>query len=123
MDSISTAELLELVLIGEQFIDAQLEFWITATFATIVASFVGQEYFTLRIKLIVSAMYVLATAVFVSRWMYEAQDLIVYFQEILSRGVILEAPKWTVRLRMLLVLFGSFATLYFVNLYRHDEGT
>jgi hypothetical protein len=126
MESISTSELLELVLISEQFIDSQIEFWLQVTFATIVASFAGAKFLTRTTKAIVSVLYILATVVFVSRWGYEAIDILMYFDALRVRGLDLEAPWVTVVSRACLVLVGTLATLYFVNIRftkeNEDEG-
>lgn len=73
MDSVTTGEILELMLIHEQFIDEQLEFWLTVSFATIVASFAGRDYMTKANRNIVIVLYLIATVVFVSRWFYEGK--------------------------------------------------
>ncbi len=46
MYTLTVKDLLELILASELFIDDQLEFWITVTFATIVASVAGGEHLT-----------------------------------------------------------------------------
>ena len=115
METVTTAELLELILASEQFIDDQLEFWLTVTFATIVASFAGDKVLTTGTRIIVSLLYMLATILFVSRWYYEAMDLNLYFSLLIQRGVHLEEPILTIVSRLALVLTGTVATLYFIN--------
>ena len=96
MDRLTVKDLLELVLASEQFIDSQIEFWLTVTFATIVASFAGDAYLTKSTRIIVSVLYILATILFMSRWIYEAQDLFIYMDEldtIVNRKASIEAFK------------------------------
>jgi hypothetical protein len=115
MESVTTTDLLELILASEQFIDDQIEFWLTVTFATIVASFAGDKLLTVRNRIIVSVLYILATFLFMSRWYYEFLDLTLYFELLVNRGVLLEAPLVTIFSRIALVVAGTLATLYFVN--------
>lgn len=115
METVTTSELLELILASEQFIDAQIEFWLTVTFATIVASFAGDRLLTWPNRVIVSILYLLATVLFMSRWYYEFLDLEVYFALLMDRGVNPDEPVVTIHARIVLVLAGTLATLYFVN--------
>ena len=114
MDSVTTGEILGLILIHEQFIDDQLEFWLTVSFATIVASFAGREYMTKGNRNIVCVLYILATVVFISRWLYEGADLLTYVDVLAERGVTIQPPFLTVFARFALVGLGTLATLYFV---------
>ncbi len=61
MDSIASADLMELVLLQRESFDFQLQFWITATFAVIVASFVAGQKLTVRYRLVLGALYLLTT--------------------------------------------------------------
>jgi hypothetical protein len=115
MEEVSTVELLELILASEQFIDAQIEFWLTVTFATIVASFAGDKHLTTSNRIIISVLYLLATVLFMSRWYYEFTDLEIYFGLLGQRGVFPEEPLITIVSRVILVVVGTVATLYFVN--------
>lgn len=115
MDSITTTDLLQLILASEQFIDDQIEFWLTVTFATIVASFAGDKLLTVQNRIIVSVLYILATILFMSRWYYEFLDLTVYIELLGSRDVRLDTPVVTIFSRLALVAAGTLATLYFVN--------
>ena len=115
MGSVTTTDILELILASEQFIDDQIEFWLTVTFATIVASFAGDRLLTVRNRIIVSVLYLLATILFMSRWYYEYLDLTLYFEILVSRDVSLEEPVITIFSRVVLVVAGTLAMLYFVN--------
>ena len=115
MGSVTTTDILELILASEQFIDDQIEFWLTVMFATIVASFAGDRLLTVRNRIIVSVLYLLATILFMSRWYYEYLDLTLYFEILVSRDVSLEEPVITIFSRVVLVVAGTLAMLYFVN--------
>ena len=110
-----TAELLELILLHESVIDSQLQFWMTATFAIVVASFAARDVLTHRMRLIVSGLYLVATFVFASRWLYAVLDILVYATALSDIGItMLPAPWATIVGRIVLMSFGTLMTLYFV---------
>jgi hypothetical protein len=121
MDQLSPGELYELVLLGEASIDSQFQLWLTCTFATIVASFVARHHLTQAMRWIVSALYLLATFVYVSRWYYDATVIFTHRDALGQAGI--EHPSVTVTLvaRAVTMLFGTFATLYFVHLKAGSE--
>ncbi len=121
LDSVSTSEILQLMLQHEQFIDSQVEFWLTVTFATIVASFVGKNALTKAMRRIATVLYLVASAVFVSRMLYEAQDLLSYVDVLEIRGVSIDPPYITGIARYLLIILGVSATVYFVNFAQAKE--
>ena len=122
LDSVSTSEILQLMLQHEQFIDSQVEFWLTVTFATIVASFIGKNALTKAMRRIATVLYLVASAVFVSRMLYEGQDLFNYIDVLESRGVFLNPPYITVIARSVLIILGISATVYFVNFSQEKQG-
>ncbi len=122
LDSVSTSELLQLIIEHEQFIDSQVEFWLTVTFATIVASFVGSNALTKAMRRIATVLYLVASVVFVSRMFYEGLDLIGYMRVLEPRGVIINPPYITVIARLILIILGVSATVYFVNFSQKKEG-
>jgi hypothetical protein len=115
LDSLSTSEILQLIIEHEQFIDSQVEFWLTVTFATIVASFVGSSALTKTMRRIATVLYLVASVLFVSRMIYEGQDLIGYLDVLEPRGVLIEPPYITVIARSILIILGVLATVYFIN--------
>jgi len=115
LDGLSTSEILQLMIEHEQFIDSQVEFWLTVTFATIVASFVGKSVFTKTMRRVATVLYLVASAVFISRMIYEAQDLIGYIKVLEPRGVLIDPPYITAVARYILIILGVSATIYFVN--------
>ena len=63
MDPYSLAELAELFFLAKADADTQFQFWISITFAVIVASFVGEEHLTRKIRSLVAILYLLSTIV------------------------------------------------------------
>lgn len=121
MDSVATSDILQLIIAHEQFIDSQVEFWLTVTFATIVASFVGNSALTKTMRRIATVLYLVASVVFVSRMFYEGLDLIGYMSVLEPRGVIINPPYITVIARLILIILGVSATVYFVNFSQKKE--
>ena len=122
MDQFSPAELAELFFNRESVIDTQFQYWITITFAVIVANFVAGKRLSLRSRYVVSLLYALAVAVLVSRWSYVADDALQFRQQLEQMGVVLNFPLFTVISRVALVAFGTAATLIFLlsNWLRDD---
>ena len=115
MDNLpSFAELQELTLLSEASIDYQFQFWLTVTFAIIVATFAGRHVLTTKLKHITTFLYTLSTFVFASRWYYDYIDLMHYesmFRQLGHEPVI---PIMTAFSRILLMSLGTVTTLYFV---------
>ncbi len=114
MEQLSPAELLEFIMLHESVIDSQLQFWMTATFAIVVASFAARDVLTHRMRLIVSGLYLVATFVFASRWLYEVLDILVYATALSDVGITMPAPLATIVGRIVLMSFGTLVTVYFV---------
>ena len=62
MDQIPTSDLLNLLLTQRASIDLQFQFWLSITFAVIVAGFVAGRRLDLKLRLLAAALYVLASA-------------------------------------------------------------
>ena len=114
MEHLSISELLELTLLSEAAIDTQVQFWLTATFATIVASVAGRSLLTPKLRALILSLYLTATFVFVSRWFYEANDLANYQEMLDHLGFENAAPGLTIIGRIVLMALGTCATAYFV---------
>ena len=113
MDQYSFAELTELYFIRESGIDIQFQFWLTITFATVVATFVaGNNRLGRRLRWVAAVLYLLATVVLVTRGYYLALDAIVFRDVLIESGIPLNIPTLTIIFRVLLIGFGSFAALW-----------
>jgi hypothetical protein len=116
MDQLSPGELYELILLGEASIDSQFQLWLTCTFATIVASFAARHLLTKKMRWIVSALYLLATFVYVSRLYYDGVVIFAHRDALSQAGLEHPAVFVTGIGRAATMIFGTFATLYFVHL-------
>jgi hypothetical protein len=114
MDQFSPAELLELLYMRESVIDTQFQYWITITFAVIVASFVAKGYLSNRLRSVVTLLYLLATVVLISRWYYVALDVIGLAAQLQELGAPPNTPYLTMISRVVLVTFGTSAAVIFL---------
>ena len=114
MDQISAAELVELFYIRESVIDVQFQYWLTITFAVIVASFVAKGHLNKTLRSAVALLYLLATVVLISRWYYVAMDVAQLFGQLQELGVSTDIPWVTIISRVFLVALGTSAALIFL---------
>ena len=71
---------------------------------------------------VVSVLYLLATFVFVSRWYYDGIDTQAYREMLTHAGIDDPVPIATLVSRIVLMLFGMLATLYFLHSEpRHND--
>ena len=122
MDQFSPAELAELFFVRESAIDAQFQFWISITFAVIVANFVGGKRLSSRSRVVIALLYTLAVVVLVSRWYYVAIDATQFREQLEAMGVVLNFPIVTVYSRVVLVALGTSASIVFLlSNWLHDD--
>lgn len=122
MDQFSPAELTQLYFIRESVIEAQFQFWITITFAVIVANFVAGKRLSVRSRNVVSLLYALSVVVIASRWYYVALEVTQFRQRLNEIGIALSFSWVTAVARIVLVAFGTAATLIFLlSNWLHDD--
>ena len=115
MDSISTAELLELGLLLRDDIEDQFEFWLSVTFAVIAASFVAGAKLKLSWRAVIGGLYVLTTSLFYIRFRMSGALLSSYVQEAIERGAVwTEIGAPLPMLRTLIFAVGTIATMWFL---------
>ena len=113
-DNPTFAELRELILLSEASIDYQFQFWLTVTFAIILASFFARNLISGKLRHVIAFLYLLSTFVFASRWYYKYLDLVQYGEMIEALGFEVLAPIPTAIGRILLMAAGTLAATYFV---------
>ena len=121
MQDPTVAELLELILMSESSIDIQAQFWITVTFATIVASYAARESLSNKLRALVSTLYLIATVVFASRWYYEVLDILIYEEMLRELGYENNTPILTGISRIALMLVGTVSTIYFIYFGKRES--
>ena len=123
MDAISTAELLEIAMLLRDDLEDQFQFWLSITFAVIVASFIAGDRLRYSWRTIVGALYLLATVLFAVRLSESAQNLMLYLTPALERGA-----EWSnsgdvvFLLRAAVMLVGTCATIWFLYAGRKESG-
>ncbi len=113
-DSPTFAELRELVSLSEASIDSQFQFWLTVTFAIIVASFAARHLLSGKLRHVITFLYLLSTFVFASRWYYDYLDLVQYGEMLEALGFDVLIPFPTAISRILLMAIGTLVGIYFV---------
>ena len=114
MDSVSVAELIELLQNESASIDMQFQLWITITSAIVIASYAVRHNLSLGLKVFVAAMYSLATAALMVRYANDAAQFAFLRAELTSRGVEYPAVGDLRLLRGVVYFVGTVATLVFV---------
>jgi uncharacterized membrane protein (DUF485 family) len=74
-------ELAELLISVTGQMDSLFNYWMSASFAVLVSSYIGKDHFNGSITLSISVLYFLASMMFVARY-YAMSTLIVYYTEL-----------------------------------------
>lgn len=102
------ADLLQIFLDVNQDIDTQFQFWISITFAVLVASFVADERLSTAERVVVTGLYLCAAAILLQRYMSalsHLQSALRLFDESgLTRPAV---PELAGLLRLVLFTLGS----------------
>ena len=115
MDSLSTAELLELILNLRSDLGTQFQYWLSITFALLVARYIAGERFQMRWRIFAAVLYGLATAAFGMLYYVSGLNFRIYLAELSKRG-----DFWTdqstmiIAIRMTLFVVGTIGTLWFL---------
>ncbi len=119
MEQYSPAELSELFLQAQALIDTQLQYWMSITFAVVVAGFVAGKRLTLRLRCIVGVLYALATFTLLIRTMTTGADAVAIANTLQESGSIIFHTRWSiVWSRILSFGLGTIAALYFLLVSR-----
>jgi uncharacterized membrane protein (DUF485 family) len=78
---ISSFEVAELIISVTGQMDSLFNYWMSASFAVLLSSYIGKEHFNYSITLSISVLYFLASMMFVARY-YAMSTLIVYYTEL-----------------------------------------
>ncbi len=119
MEQYSPAELSELFLQAQALIDTQLQYWMSITFAVVVAGFVAGKRLTLRLRCIVGVLYALATFTLLIRTMTTGADAVAIANTLQESGsIIFHTGPSIILSRLLLFGLGTIAALYFLLVSR-----
>jgi len=116
MDQYTPAELSELYLQTATLIDGQYQYWITITFAVIVAGYVVGDRLKLGLKIAIAGLYLLATLVVFLRVLNIGNPAVEITAFLEQSGALIFEPYGliTVGLRLLYVAFGTALAIYFL---------
>ena len=120
----SVAELYELFYTVLEAVDRILEFWISASFAIVVAVFLGAERLNKTMYILVAVAYTLITANMIVRTRINAIKFEEIRTQLIEYGEMfvpeLSTAAWL--LQMGVMALGTFGTLFFVwYMYRHHN--
>ena len=119
MEQYSPAELSELFLQAQALIDTQFQYWMSITFAVVVAGFVAGKRLTLRLRCIVGVLYALATFTLLIRTMTTGADAVAIANTLQESGsIIFHTGPSIILSRLLLFGLGKIAALYFLLVSR-----
>lgn len=115
MESLSTAEILQLALYTMELVDAQFEYWLAVTFAVIVASYSARNHLNRRIRLVLSGLYILVTFVFFFRYVGIGFNGVMLIDAAKEQGVAWRSVRFLGTFRIFAWVVGSIVTLWFLN--------
>jgi undecaprenyl pyrophosphate phosphatase UppP len=121
MDSLTIAEILELIRINEEAMATQFETWLTITFATIVAVFAGRNLLTRLMRQLITLLYLLASLSVTAMTLYLAESNAHFTATLASREVSVAPPVFAGAVFLLLFLAGVGTTVYFIHM-KPDSG-
>lgn len=111
MDTIDTAALLELSYLLESSIDVQFQAWMALSFAVIVASYSAKDDLAMRVRVVISATYMITVYALFARWMTEWARLTDIHEVIALRGVSFQPAWFAPQSRIIAYLVGSLVTI------------
>ena len=82
----SSYEIAELIINVTGQMDSLFNYWMSASFAVLVSSYIGREHFNFSITLSISVLYFLASIMFLARY-YAMSTLIAYSTELASAAI------------------------------------
>src|SRR5262245_32056257 len=106
MNEISNSDLLNLVLTQRSSIDLQFQFWLSITFAVVVASFTAGRRLVPKLRVLTCVLYVLASAQIAARWQSDGQTAQAWIALLASRGVHYQTPWVAAYIRMVVMVLG-----------------
>ena len=115
MDSLSTAELLEFMMTIRVDMGSQFQYWLSITFAILIARYIAGERFRMNWRIFAALLYGLTTIIFSIGYYVGALNFGNYLGELETRG-----DLWTgqssilIGLRMTLFIVGTIGTLWFL---------
>lgn len=117
MEGIDNSDLIEVVMSTQDYVGSQFEYWLTVSFAAIVAGAVAGDRLSIKVRIFLIFLYLLATAVLTLEIVQSAQTARFAAELLSERGL---APGGTSLgiyqfiTRMILFLSGTLGTCWFL---------
>jgi hypothetical protein len=120
MEQLSNAEIAELILLARSSMDTQFQYWISVTFAVVVAGFVAGDRLSQGLRYVVATLYVLASLVLVQRFYFTALSTAELGNRLVESGDPIFPPVGlSIQIpRVAVFALGTIAALYFLLLKR-----
>lgn len=118
MDSLTTAELLELILITNESLMTNFQLWIMITFVVFIARFTVKKRLEGILRISISMLYVAITIVFMIRSASVGISYVSLVLEATNRGVELTsalAINVSANLLLAVYVFGTALTVWYLN--------
>ena len=125
MEAIDTAAILEHLAFATSHVDSQFEYWLTITFASIVAGAVTGPRLEIKVRIFLVFLYLLATALLTLEYIGASQQIIQSALALNDRGITHEGVNfgpYQFALRLLLFLAGTLGTCWFLLVQRNFLG-
>ena len=118
MEAMTNAELLEAFTNFQTLIDSQFQYWLSISFAAIVAGAVTGDKLSQRIRWFLSILYVITTVLFILRFRALSAEIGIVYAEIGARNLLslLSSPELLLLTasRYVVWVIGTFGTVWFM---------
>lgn len=115
MESLSSGELIEILLGLSEDAQNQFQYWLTITFALIVAVTIGKKYLDSVLSISISVLYLATTSLFAFRYYETMRNIGIFLVEFESRGLELYASlSFLFYLRIAVFVLGTSITIWFL---------
>jgi hypothetical protein len=124
METLTTAELYDLIYTIMEAGSTQFQYWLAMTFALIGAAHVAGDKIRMPLKLGVAIVYVCATILFVLLYFVAGTDFNAIVDELRSRGLRPNTPygPYVLIMRFTVWISGTLLALFFLFRKRDDSG-
>lgn len=115
MESLSSGELVEIFLTFRTDAQDQFEFWLTITFALIVAVTIGKKYVSKALDATASSLYLATTTILLVRYFEDLRNIGIYLAEAESRQLVIfgNLGRFGFYMRLLVFTVGTILTVWF----------
>jgi hypothetical protein len=114
METLSSAELLELIATQSALLDSQFQYWLSVSFAVIVASFAAHEQLKAKARVWIGVLYSGISAVFLIRYFSSFELIRVLANEAVARELQTGGTPVAGYVRGIVWLGGLVTTLWFL---------